>query len=61
MGFNEYFNDGVVKSRPHLLGVQAAGSAPLVIGKVVEHPETIATAIRIGNPVRWHEALTGAR
>lgn len=57
MGFNEYFNDGIVKARPHLFGVQAAGSAPLVIGKVVEHPETIATAIRIGNPVRWHEAL----
>lgn len=58
MGFNEYFNDGLVKTRPQLFGVQAAGSAPLVIGKVVEHPETIATAIRIGNPVRWHEALS---
>jgi threonine synthase len=58
MGFNEYFNDGVVKTRPHLFGVQAAGAAPLVTGKVVEHPETIATAIRIGNPVRWHEALS---
>jgi threonine synthase len=57
MGFNEYFNDGVVKTRPHLFGVQAAGSAPIVTGKMVEHPETVATAIRIGNPVRWCEAL----
>lgn len=57
MGFNEYLDAGIVKTRPHLFGVQAAGSAPLVIGKVVEHPETIATAIRIGNPVRWREAM----
>ncbi len=57
MGFNEYLNAGIVKTRPHLFGVQAAGSAPLVIGRVVERPETIATAIRIGNPVRWREAM----
>lgn len=57
MGFNEYYDDGMVNSRPRLLGAQAEGSAPIVIGQVVEHPETIATAIRIGNPVRWREAL----
>lgn len=57
MGFTEYFNDGAARARPRLFGVQAAGSAPIVTGKVVEHPETIATAIRIGNPVRWCEAL----
>jgi threonine synthase len=57
MGFNEYFDDGIVKFKPRLLGAQAAGSAPLVNGKVVENPETIATAIRIGNPVRWREAM----
>jgi threonine synthase len=57
MGFGEYLRDGVVTSCPHLLGAQAAGSAPLVIGRVIEYPETIATAIRIGNPVRWREAL----
>ncbi|MFZ1794469.1 MAG: threonine synthase, partial [Anaerolineae bacterium] len=56
LGFGEYFNDGLVKSRPQLLGAQAAGSAPIVLGHVVEKPETIATAIRIGNPARWHEA-----
>lgn len=38
---------------PYLLGFQAAGAAPLVSGKVVEHPETVATAIRIGNPASW--------
>lgn len=42
---------------PRLLGGQAAGAAPLVEGRVIAKPETIATAIRIGNPARWHEAL----
>jgi threonine synthase len=56
MGFEQYNNlkkSGV----PKYLGVQAAGSAPLVIGKIVEKPETIATAIRIGNPARGNQAL----
>jgi threonine synthase len=52
MGYKQYG-----KGRPRLLGGQAAGSAPLVLGKVVEHPETIATAIRIGNPARWRQAM----
>ena len=43
-------------SAPTLHGYQAAGAAPLVIGKPVENPETVASAIRIGNPARWHEA-----
>ena len=42
---------------PRLHGYQAAGAAPLVHGQVVEHPETIASAIRIGNPARWEEAM----
>jgi threonine synthase len=42
---------------PILYGFQAAGAAPLVIGKPVEHPETVASAIRIGNPARWEEAM----
>jgi len=58
LGFQEYYADGVVPTRPQLLGVQAAGSAPIVLGHIVERPETIATAIRIGNPARWHEAAT---
>ncbi len=42
---------------PRMLGFQAAGAAPLVEGRVVENPETIASAIRIGNPARWEEAM----
>ncbi|MBJ7347985.1 MAG: threonine synthase [Thermoleophilaceae bacterium] len=45
-------------SAPQLFGYQAAGSAPLVLGHPVEHPETVASAIRIGNPARWDEAMT---
>jgi threonine synthase len=52
LGFNE---DG--KDKPRLLGAQASGAAPLVIGKPVEYPDTRATAIRIGNPARWSEAV----
>ncbi len=43
--------------RPRMLGWQAAGAAPLVLGRPVENPETIASAIRIGNPARWEEAM----
>jgi threonine synthase len=42
---------------PQMLGFQAAGAAPLVLGKPVEHPETVASAIRIGNPARWEDAM----
>lgn len=45
---------------PHMLGVQASGSAPLVEGRVIEHPETTASAIRIGNPARGEQALSAA-
>jgi threonine synthase len=50
-----------VGSAPRLFGFQAAGAAPLVDGKPVEHPETVASAIRIGNPVRWEDAIAAAR
>ncbi len=43
---------------PRMLGFQAAGAAPLVLGHPVEHPETVASAIRIGNPARWEEAMS---
>jgi threonine synthase len=59
MGFRQYdrlYGMGL----PQILGVQAAGSAPLVLGHPVEHPETIATAIRIGKPARAEEALAAA-
>ena len=52
MGYQQYG-----KGLPRMLGGQAAGSAPIVEGRVIEKPETIATAIRIGNPARWHQAL----
>ena len=42
---------------PRLFGFQAEGAAPLVLGHPVEHPETVASAIRIGNPVRWEDAM----
>ncbi len=44
-------------SRPRMLGFQAEGAAPLVHGEPVENPETVASAIRIGNPARWEEAM----
>jgi threonine synthase len=59
MGFRQYHqlkNQGL----PQILGVQAAGSAPLVLGHPVDHPETIATAIRIGRPARGEQALMAA-
>jgi threonine synthase len=45
---------------PKMLGFQAEGAAPLVEGRVIEHPETVASAIRIGNPVRWEDAMAAA-
>ncbi len=48
-------------SAPRMHGFQAAGAAPLVTGKRVEHPETVASAIRIGNPARWEESMTAIR
>jgi threonine synthase len=56
-GYVEYAADGVVSSRPRMLGFQAAGSAPIVSGVRVAQPQTIATAIRIGNPASWQQAL----
>jgi len=50
----------MITNRPKMLGFQAAGSAPIVHGVAIEHPETVATAIRIGNPASWKYAL-GAR
>lgn len=59
-GFREYHAAGRIDSRPQLLGAQAAGAAPLVLGHPVEKPETVATAIRIGRPARGEEALLAA-
>lgn len=57
MGYNEYFKDGIAKQLPQMWGFQAAGSAPIVLGEVVKNPDTIATAIRIGNPASWRQAV----
>ncbi len=56
-GYQEYHSAGVAKQLPRMLGWQASGSAPLVTGEPVLHPETIATAIRIGNPASWEGAI----
>lgn len=56
-GFEEYHATEKTTHRPHMWGFQAAGAAPLVSGKPVEHPETIATAIRIGKPASWDGAI----
>ena len=55
-GYKEYKAKGKINSIPVMLGFQAEGSAPIVRGKIVEKPETIATAIRIGNPASWKQA-----
>ena len=52
-GFREYHQHGKVTTLPRMCGFQAAGAAPIVEGRVVEDPQTIATAIRIGNPASW--------
>jgi threonine synthase len=57
MGFQEYRQAGHSSRLPRMMGFQAAGSAPLVLGHAVEQPDTIATAIRIGNPVNRDKAL----
>ncbi|MCW9024504.1 MAG: threonine synthase [Gammaproteobacteria bacterium] len=56
MGYSEYHENGIVNSRPRMAGYQAAGSAPFMRGKMVDDPETVATAIRIGHPQSWDKA-----
>ncbi|MCX7914212.1 MAG: threonine synthase [Thermodesulfovibrionales bacterium] len=56
-GYKEYYNAKLINKLPQMLGFQAAGAAPIVLGHPVESPETVATAIRIGNPASWKTAL----
>jgi threonine synthase len=56
-GYTEYRQLGKSSRLPKMLGFQAAGSAPIVLGHVVEHPQTVATAIKIGNPASWQSAV----
>ena len=55
-GYTEELQRGEATKLPRMFGFQAAGSAPIVLGHPVDHPETIATAIRIGNPASWKQA-----
>lgn len=57
MGFCEYHKQGRCDRTPQMMGFQAAGASPLVSGKIVPNPETIATAIRIGHPANWEKAV----
>jgi threonine synthase len=61
MGYSELLADGEIAEPPQLFGFQAAGAAPLVRGAPVKDPQTIATAIRIGNPASWDKAVAAAR
>jgi len=55
-GFGEYHRDGLCATLPRMVGGQAEGAAPIVLGHAVEKPRTIASAIRIGNPASWKQA-----
>ena len=57
-GFTEYKSAGKASNLPRMWGFQAAGAAPIVLGHSISEPETIATAIRIGNPASWTAAVT---
>jgi threonine synthase len=59
-GYREYSADGLTDALPVMRGYQAAGAAPLVMGHPVEKPQTVATAIRIGNPASWDQAVEAA-
>jgi threonine synthase len=59
-GYCEYRHAGRATKLPRMLGFQAAGAAPIVDGHPVEHPDTVATAIRIGNPASWYGATAAA-
>ncbi|TDY03015.1 threonine synthase [Thiohalophilus thiocyanatoxydans] len=56
MGYSEYHENGIVNTLPRMVGYQASGSAPFMRGKMVDDPDTVATAIRIGHPQSWDKA-----
>jgi len=60
-GMRKYGTKKISSRRPIMLGYQASGAAPIVRGRPVENPETVATAIRIGNPVSWQQAVAAGR
>lgn len=60
-GYAEYRAANQITKLPRMMGFQAAGAAPIVLGRVVDNPQTVATAIRIGNPASWQAALTAVK
>ena len=56
-GYKEYKQAGLIHALPKMLGFQAAGAAPIVKDKIIKNPKTIATAIKIGNPASWKQAV----
>ncbi|MBI4595909.1 MAG: threonine synthase [Candidatus Tectomicrobia bacterium] len=60
-GYQEYFDRRMISNVPKMMGFQAEGAAPIVRGQVVTNPETVATAIRIGNPASWRGALNAVQ
>ncbi len=60
-GYQEYKAANQTTRSPRMMGFQAAGAAPIVLGRVVENPQTVATAIRIGNPASWQAALQAVK
>lgn len=61
IGYVEYHQDGIIAKRPRMVGYQAVGAAPFLRGAPVPHPETVATAIRIGSPASWDLAWSAQR
>jgi threonine synthase len=61
MGYSEYHHDGITNQLPVMCGYQASGAAPFLAGHPIEHPETVATAIRIGNPQSWDKAMNAVQ
>jgi threonine synthase len=60
-GYNEYRAAGLAKAVPRMFGFQAANAAPLVEGRPIKNPQTVATAIRIGNPASWDGAMNALK
>ena len=60
-GYQEYRAANQTTRLPRMIGFQAAGAAPIVLGRIVEDPQTVATAIRIGNPASWQAAVDAVK
>lgn len=61
MGFKEYKDNNIISNLPKMIGFEAEGSAAIVKNKIIENPQTLATAIKIGNPASWKLAVNAAK